>query len=101
MLKFKDTGKLAKDITRRSLDIRNNNIDNEVTYNQGMQLIIEKWVDKNNLLVTDTNIDPLQRQYFKINKNDINIDYSDVTSNIIIPLLLDEGWQEKDLIKYV
>lgn len=88
MLKFKDTGRLTKDIK--------STLSDDVLGNKGDLVLIEKWTDKKHLLVTNT----VTKQTFKIKDNEINIDYPDVTK-INIELLYTEGWTEKELTKYI
>ena len=88
MTKLKDTGRLTKDIK--------STITGEIIGNSGNLVIIDKWIDKKHLLITDT----ITRQTFKIKDSDINIDYPDV-AKINIELLYSEGWTEGQLTKYI
>ena len=88
MRKLKDTGRLTKDI--KSM------ITGEIIGNNGNLVIIDKWIDKKHLLITDT----VTRQTFKIKDSDINIDYPDV-AKMYIELLYSEGWTEGELTKHI
>jgi sporulation protein YlmC with PRC-barrel domain len=88
MHKLKDTGSLTKDIK--------STITGEIIGNNGNLVIIDKWINKKHLLITDT----VTRQTFKIKDSDINIDYPDV-AKINIKLLYSEGWTEGQLTKYI
>jgi len=88
MRKLKDTGRLTKDI--KSM------ITGEIIGNNGNLVIIDKWIDKKHLLITDT----VTRQTFKIKDSDINIDYPDV-AKMNIELLYNEGWTEGQLTKHI
>jgi hypothetical protein len=88
MRKLKDTGRLTKDIKCT--------ITGEIIGNNGDLVIIDKWIDKKRLLITDT----VTRQTFNIRDSDINIDYPDV-SEMNIELLYSEGWTEGELTKHI
>lgn len=88
MRKLKDTGRLTKDIKSTMTD--------KILGNNGDLVIIDKWIDKKHLLITDT----VTRQTFKIKDSDINIDYPDV-AKMYIELLYTDGWTEGQLTKEV
>lgn len=88
MRKLKDTGRLTKNIK--------STITGEIIGNKDDLVIIDKWIDKKHLLITDT----VTRQTFKIKDSDINIDYPDVT-RMNIELLYNEGWTEGQLTKHI
>lgn len=88
MRKLKDTGRLTKDIK--------STITGEIIGNNGNLVIIDKWIDKKHLLITDT----VTRQTFKIKNSDINIDYPDI-AKMNIELLYSEGWTEGELTKHI
>lgn len=89
MLKFKDTGILNRDIKSK--------LNNDIIGNKGDLVIIENSALNDGIAITNTRT----RQFYKVNKSDITIDYSDITENIRMPLLYVKGWTDKQLIKYV
>jgi len=85
-MRFKDSGILLKDIK--------SDLSNEILGNKNDFVIIEKWISKNRLIVTDTKT----KQTFNINFNDININYPDVTELLLTNLIINENYPEKELI---
>ena len=88
MLKLKDTGRLTKDIK--------SDASGNVLGKENSLVIIEKWTGKKHLIVTDTET----KQTFEIKKENINIDYPDVTE-LYMQDLINKGWKESELIKVI
>jgi len=88
MLKLKDTGRLTKNII--------SDISGNILGKENSLVIIEKWTGKKHLIVTDTET----KQTFEIKKEDINIDYPDVTE-LYIQDLINKGWKESELTKVI
>lgn len=88
MLKLKDTGRLTKDII--------SDISGNILGKENSLVIIEKWTDKKHLIVTDTET----KQTFEIKKENINIDYPDVTE-LYMQDLISKGWKESELTKVI
>lgn len=88
MLRFKDTGRLTKDIK--------SSISKSILGKENSLVIVEQWADKKHLIVTDTET----KQMFKIEDKSINIDYPDV-AEINMHCLIVKGWKESELIKTI
>ena len=93
MNKWKDTARIAGEITKR-----NSHGGNTVLLEKEL-VIVESEISENLFLVTNINPRRKYRRQYKLTSEEIKMEDYDITRDINIQMLLADGWDAQDLLR--